>query len=80
MWNCGGTCGTWTGFLRILRLSPVNVPKSLRTHVSPWSEKWARWWPQLRDKVSPHRHEEQQQQQQGDIFMQWSRLPRQMSI
>jgi hypothetical protein len=30
---------------------------TLHTHMTPRDEQQARWWPQFRDIVSPHRHE-----------------------
>jgi hypothetical protein len=48
---CGGQSGTETGF-------PVNI-SMLIYHVG--DEQYARWWPQFRDVVSPHRSEQQQQ-------------------
>jgi hypothetical protein len=47
--------------LRVLRVSPVSIIPPLLSiliyHL--WDEQQARWWPQFRDVVSPHRHEQQ---------------------
>jgi hypothetical protein len=41
--------------LRVLRFSPVNIiPLGLHTHISSGG-----WWPQFRDIVPLHRHEQQ---------------------
>jgi hypothetical protein len=35
---------------------PYHSIVALHTHISPTEEQQVRWWAQLRDVVSPHRH------------------------
>jgi hypothetical protein len=59
---CGGQSCSEICFCPRSLVSPVSI-------ITPWlstviyhlgDEKLAPWWPQLRDTVSPHRHEEQE--------------------
>jgi hypothetical protein len=57
----GVRSGIGTGFLRVLRVSPLNIiPPCLSILMYHLGyEQQARWWLQFRDIVSPHRHEQQ---------------------
>jgi hypothetical protein len=48
-------------FLQILQFLPAHIiPQWLSIFMYHMGdEQWARWWPQFRDVVSPHRHKQQ---------------------
>jgi hypothetical protein len=57
---CGGQSGTGTSLSQRFLVFPCQYHSTvaLHTHISSGDEQQARWWPQFRDIVSPHRYEQ----------------------
>jgi hypothetical protein len=60
--NCGEQSGIRTGFIRVFGFTPSVSFHRGYIHLSSVDDQLARWWPQLRDIVSPHRSEHPEQE------------------
>jgi hypothetical protein len=56
---CGGKVALGQVFLRVLRFSLVSITSPcFSTHISLGDEQRTCWWPQFKNIILPHRHEQ----------------------
>jgi hypothetical protein len=55
---CSGQSDTRTSFAPSSSVFSCQYHSTLHSHVSSGDDQYSCWWPQFRDIVSPHRHEQ----------------------